>query len=220
MEPQAAALLAPYLEVVRSANPDGGLTRYPGSPAIARRLMRKQDRLTAIELHPDDFVALKSTFAGDFQARILQLDGWLALGGHLPPKEKRGLVLVDPPFEQGGEFDRLEAGLKTAWRRWPGGIYALWYPIKDRAAAFEFRRSLRISGIPKILDIVLEVRPASREPRLDGSGLIVVNPPFTFEGQMKTILTALKRVLGDGQNATFALEWLTREAAPQAAEDR
>ncbi len=111
--------------------------------------MRPQDRLSAIELHPKDFQRLKAKFAGDFQVRTIELDGWLALGAHLPPKEKRGLVLVDPPFEQEGEFGRLVDGLVRAHRRWPGGIYALWYPIKDRAAVAQFRRDLEASGIPE-----------------------------------------------------------------------
>src|SRR5690606_4824480 len=107
----AAALLKPYLDAVRAANPDGAVTRYPGSPAIARHLLRRQDRLTAIELHPADAAALKRHFAGDFQTRVIELDGWLALGAHLPPKEKRGLVLVDPPFEERDEFGRIVEGL-------------------------------------------------------------------------------------------------------------
>ncbi|RUU64971.1 23S rRNA (adenine(2030)-N(6))-methyltransferase RlmJ, partial [Mesorhizobium sp. M7A.T.Ca.TU.009.01.1.2] len=106
-----AALLEPYLKTIRSLNPEGGIQKYPGSPLIARHLMRKQDRLTAIELHPKDAARLRTFFAGDFQARIIELDGWLALGAHLPPKEKRGLVLIDPPFEEAGEFERLVDGL-------------------------------------------------------------------------------------------------------------
>ncbi|TIT43493.1 MAG: 23S rRNA (adenine(2030)-N(6))-methyltransferase RlmJ, partial [Mesorhizobium sp.] len=99
LDTRVAALLAPYLEAVRAVNPEGGVKNYPGSPLIARHLLRKQDRLTAIELHPQDAERLKAVFAGDFQTRVIELDGWLALGAHLPPKEKRGLVLVDPPFE-------------------------------------------------------------------------------------------------------------------------
>lgn len=192
----AQALLAPYLDAVRAANP-GGMRRYPGSPAIVRHLLRPQDRLTAIELHPADAAALKARFAGDFQTRVIELDGWLALGAHLPPKEKRGLVLVDPPFEEAGEFDRLAEGLKKAWRRWPGGIYALWYPIKDRKAVEAFRRELAGAGIPKILDLSLEVRAPSAEPRFDGSGLVVVNPPYPLEAEMRTLLPVLAEVVGE-----------------------
>jgi 23S rRNA (adenine2030-N6)-methyltransferase len=211
LSPEAGALLAPYLGAVQAANPGGGIEKYPGSPSIVRHLLRPQDRLSAIELHPQDVSRLKQRFAGDFQVRVMELDGWLALGAHLPPKEKRGLVLVDPPFEESGEFDRLADGLLKAHRRWPGGIYALGYPVKDRAAAAKFRTALRDSGIPKVLDMVFAIRAPSPEPRLDGSGLVIVNPPFTFESEMRTILPALKKVLAEGPGAGWTLDWLAGE---------
>lgn len=211
LEPRAAALLQPYLEAVRAENPGGGLGRYPGSPLIVRHLLRSQDRLTAIELHPQDAAQLKSVFAGDFQTRVIVLDGWLALGAHLPPKEKRGLVLVDPPFEEEGEFQRLVESLRRAHRRWPGGIYALWYPIKDRKAVAAFRAALQETGIPKLLDIGFEIRPASNEPSLDGSGLVVVNPPFTLEGELRVLLPALHKVLAVEQPSRWTIEWLAGE---------
>ncbi|AZO06261.1 MULTISPECIES: 23S rRNA (adenine(2030)-N(6))-methyltransferase RlmJ [unclassified Mesorhizobium] len=211
LEPQAAALLQPYLEAVRAQNPDGGLKHYPGSPLIVRHLLRSQDRLTAIELHPEDAVRLKLVFAGDFQARVIELDGWLALGAQLPPKEKRGLVLIDPPFEEEGEFSRLVDGLRKAHRRWPGGIYALWYPIKDRRAVTVFRGALKETGIPKLLDIAFEIRPASDEASLDGSGLVVVNPPYTLEGELKVLLPALHKVLAVRQPSRWSSDWLAGE---------
>ncbi len=209
--PEAAKLLAPYLDAVRSTDPDGGLSAYPGSPLIVRRLLRKQDRLSATELHPADFQRLKALFADDFQVRVNELDGWLALGAHLPPKEKRGLVLVDPPFEQEGEFERLADGLQRAYKRWPGGIYALWYPIKDRHAVADFREALAGSGIPKILDIRFELRRPSREPRLDGTGMIVVNPPYTLEAELRAMLPALHGLLAQEKGAQWSLEWLAGE---------
>ncbi|RWG97787.1 23S rRNA (adenine(2030)-N(6))-methyltransferase RlmJ [Mesorhizobium sp.] len=210
-EPRTAALLQPYLEAVRLENPDGGLRRYPGSPLIVRHLLRKQDRLTAIELHSEDAARLKAVFAGDIQTRVIELDGWLALGAHLPPKEKRGLVLVDPPFEEEGEFQRLVENLRRAHRRWPGGIYALWYPIKDRKAVAAFRAALKETGIPKLLDIGFEIRPASSEPSLDGSGLVVVNPPFTLEAELRLMLPALHGVLAVEQPSRWTIEWLAGE---------
>jgi 23S rRNA (adenine2030-N6)-methyltransferase len=208
--PKAAAeLIAPYLDAVRAANNGREFRSYPGSPSIVRHLLRKQDRLTAIELHPEDADSLRGLFAGDIQTRVIELDGWLALGAHLPPKEKRGLVLVDPPFEQPGEFDRLLDGVVRAHRRWPGGIYLLWYPIKDRKAVNALRAHLKESGIPKVLDIRFEIRPASPEPRLDGSGLIVVNPPFTLEDELKVLLPALSKLLGEDGAGRFGVERLT-----------
>lgn len=211
MPDEAASLLSPYLESVRSLNPDGRRARYPGSPLVVRHLLRRQDRLTAIELHPDDAEALRSRFAGDVQTRVIALDGWLALGAHLPPKEKRGMVLVDPPFEERGEFGRMVDGLARAHRRWPGGIYAFWYPIKKQPEIADFRSRLRSLGIPKILDARLTVRKPSPEPRLDGSGMIVVNPPYRLEAQLHTLLPALAALLGDDSGAGYCLEWLAGE---------
>lgn len=207
----AAALIAPYLDAVREANPAGRLTAYPGSPAITRHLRRSHDRLTAIELHPSDAETLRTYFAGDFQTRVIELDGWLALGAHLPPKEKRGLVIVDPPFEREGEFDRLTDGLFKAYKRWPGGTYLMWYPVKNRKAVAAFRSALREAGIAKILDLSLDIRAPSVPERLDGTGLIVANPPYPLETEMKTVLPALARLLGDGKDATWRAEWLAGE---------
>jgi len=211
LDARAAALLAPYLEAVRALNPNGEMKTYPGSPLIVRQLLRKQDRLTAIELHPQDAVRLKAVFAGDIQARVIELDGWLALGAHLPPKEKRGLVLVDPPFEEEGEFSRLVDGLARAHRRWPGGIYALWYPVKDRKAVAAFRAALKETGIPRLLDIGFEIRPPSSEPSLDGSGMVVVNPPFTLESELRILLPALHKVMAVAQPSRWTLDWLAGE---------
>ena len=203
----ARMLLAPYLDTVRAQNPEGGMRFYPGSPLVARGLLRSIDRLTAIELHPQDAQLLKTHLAGDWQARVIELDGWLALGAHLPPKEKRGLVLVDPPFEKPGEFDRLVDGLLKAHRRWRGGVYGLWYPLKDRAQVEYFRQRLRETGIPAIFDIVLELRPPSTEPRLDGCGMVVVNPPFVLEEEMAVLLPALRKALGE-DGASAHATWL------------
>lgn len=212
LDPVVAALLEPLIQIVRQVNPEGGLNHYPGSPFLLRALMRPQDRLTAIEMHPEDARALKRLFEGDYQVRVIELDGWLALGAHVPPKEKRGLVLVDPPFEEANEFERLVDGLKKAHGRWPGGTYALWYPVKDRKAVERFRAALRAAAIAKILDCVLTVRPPSPEPRLDGTGLIVVNPPFTFESEAKTLLAALAPILAEDGEGGFSVKWLAGEA--------
>lgn len=209
----AAALMEDYLAAVRALNPQGDLRRYPGSPWLARHLLRRQDRLTAIELHPEDAGSLKALFAGDYQVRVIELDGWLALGAHLPPKERRGLVLVDPPFEENGEFERMLDGLKKAYRRWPGGIYALWYPVKDRAAVERFRRGLADSGIAKILDASLSVRAQSAEPRLDGCGMTIVNPPFVLMEELSEILPFLALGLGEDKDATWSLDDLGGDAA-------
>lgn len=213
LKPQTANLLKPFLDAVRAMNPQGGLQFYPGSPMISRFLLRKQDRLSAIELHPQDAATLRKRFDGDIQTRVLELDGWLALGAHVPPKEKRGLVLVDPPFEKEGEFQRLVDGLVRAHRRWPGGIYALWYPVKDRAAVNRFRAELAATGIEKILDIRFDIRQPSAEARLDGTGMIVVNPPYSLEAELGELLPALKTILAETPKARWEVEWIAGEAA-------
>jgi 23S rRNA (adenine2030-N6)-methyltransferase len=212
LDPRAAALLAPYLDAVRAFNPTGGVRFYPGSPKIARHLLRERDRLTAVELHPADAAALKEAFAGDFQTRVIALDGWLALGAQLPPKEKRGLVLVDPPFEEAGEFERIAERLGRAHRRWPSGIYAVWYPIKDRDAVERFRDGFRAGAIPRVLDVAVTVRGASAVPRLDGTGMLVVNPPFPLAGELEALLPELTRLLAEGSGAAWRIEELAGEA--------
>jgi 23S rRNA (adenine2030-N6)-methyltransferase len=207
-----AELLHDYLSVVQALNPEGGLRLYPGSPLLTRHLLRRRDRLTAIELHPEDAQSLKKVFAGDHHVRVIELDGWLAFGAHLPPKEKRGLVLVDPPFEEEGEFARMVDSLKKAHRRWPGGIYAFWYPVKDRAAVERFRDALRETGIPKILDVSFSIRSPSPEARLDGCGMTIVNPPYVLQEELAATLPALIRLLGEDTGATWGLEQMTGEA--------
>ena len=204
-------LLAPWINAVRSVNSGANLTRYPGSPKLTRMLLRKTDRLSAIEKHPEDVKLLARQFEDDFQVRVIELDGWLAMGAHVPPKEKRGLVLVDPPFEEKGEFDRLVESLQRAHARWPGGIYALWYPVKDRKAVGDFHKALAATGIRKILATELMVRGFSSGPSLDGSGMIIVNPPFTLEGELKLILPELMKAMRRDERASWWVNWLAGE---------
>jgi len=207
---KAADLIQPYLDVVESENRNGTLARYPGSPLIARNLLRPQDRLSALELHPADYRKLRDLFEGDVQVRVTELDGWLALNAYLPPKEKRGLVLVDPPFEEKGEFERLAEGLRKAHKKWATGIYALWYPLKEVREVNAFIADLRTSGISKMLRAELLVGPALAGT-LYGSGLILVNPPFTLEAELNIILPALARALAEGRGG-HRVEWVRGEA--------
>lgn len=211
LPPEAAKLAQPYLEAVEAENPDGALRFYPGSPLLARQLLRPQDRLFAMELQPEDETTLGKLFAGDIQTRVIALDGWLALGSQLPPKEKRGLVLVDPPFEEAGEFDRLVDGLLRAHRRFPSGLYALWYPLKDQAERNAFLGALAETGISKMLRAELMVKAPAHPPRLFGSGMILVNPPFTLKDELKVLLPALATALGENGRGGFRLEWIKGE---------
>jgi 23S rRNA (adenine2030-N6)-methyltransferase len=207
----AKELLAPYLDAVGAQNPDGDLRFYPGSPLITRKMLRQQDRLMALELHPVDVEALRENFAGDFQVRVTHVDGWQALGTHLPPKEKRGLVLIDPPFEERNEFERMAQNLIKAHKRWPTGLYALWYPIKDVADVDKFVALLEASGIPKILKLELTIREPSEPPRLHGTGMIVINPPFVLEEEMRALMPVLADVLSDEGRGRWTIDWVAGE---------
>ena len=206
-----AELLAPYLAAVKELNPDGAMKLYPGSPKLARMLFRPQDRLSAMELHPEDHGRLARLFEGDFQVRVTELDGWLALGAHLPPKEKRGIVLVDPPFEEEGEYQRLVNGLANAYKRFSGGTYCLWYPLKKGAPIKAFHEELQALGIPKMLCAELIVKSDRETTGLIGSGLIIVNPPFTLKDELHALLPFLKTVMAQDRFASQRAFWLRGE---------
>jgi len=207
-------LIQPYLEVVQSLNPGIEISHYPGSPKLARELMRKQDRLTALELHPEDFEVLKQNFAGDYQTRITQLDGWLGLKSHLPPKERRGITFVDPPFEVFHEFFNHLKGLKEAHARFKTGTHMMWYPLKNRKACDEFRTELHKTRIPAILDVSLEIRRAKGNANtFDGTGMAIVNPPYTLQQELKLILPWLKSVLEESKGSGhYTINWINPAA--------
>lgn len=203
----AAPLIEPYLSAVRAANAEGKLTRYPGSPALVASFLRDSDRLIACELEPKAAVALARQMREDSRIKAIEIDGWTALAAYIPPKERRGLVLIDPPFEQADEFDRLAASLAAAHRKWPDGIYLAWYPVKDARDAAAFARKLAETGIVKALRIELTLADAGVEG-LRGSGLIAINPPWTLEAELKIILPALAQALARGRPGRTLLQSL------------
>jgi 23S rRNA (adenine2030-N6)-methyltransferase len=205
----AQALLAPYLDTVASLNPGGTLRAYPGSPVIVQALLRRQDRLIACELEPKVAAALKTELGGDARAKVLAIDGWIALFANIPPKERRGLVLIDPPYEESRDFDRLSDALAQAHRKWPSGLYVLWYPIKTREAPDALARRLRRLNVPKILRCELSVAPPRADAALTGSGLIIVNPPFPLERELQMLLPALAGSLA--ATGGYRLDWLAAE---------
>ncbi|MBP2290624.1 23S rRNA (adenine(2030)-N(6))-methyltransferase RlmJ [Azospirillum rugosum] len=203
--------LQPYLDAVAALNPDGDLRWYPGSPRLARALLRDQDRLVVNELHPDDWQTLKAEFAGDRRVSVQHTDAYHALKANLPPREKRGLVLVDPPFEQPDEFARMAEGLATAHKRWPTGVYALWYPIKERPAVWRFQEAVENTGIRKILMVELTWHPEDTHTRLNGSGLLIVNPPWKLDETLRDMLPALHAAL-PSTGGGAKVDWLVPEA--------
>ncbi len=212
----AGEILKPYLDAVLAVNaehsgavagPQGALKTYPGSPVLALRLMRKQDRLIANELHPEDRKALEEAIGRDPRAKMMTIDGWQALKALLPPKERRGLVLVDPPFEEAGEFDRLVKAMMEAHRRFETGSMLIWLPIKDVLAVQHFYRLAAKAGPRKILLAELRVGRTSVEARLQATALVITNPPFRLDERLKALLPFLCQRLAQGEGS-HRLTWL------------
>jgi len=211
LEGEVAALLAPYLEVVAKFNRGERLVAYPGSPEIARAAMRPHDRLVACELERDAARALSRSLARDDRVKVVAIDGWLALTAYVPPKERRGLVFVDPAFEQSDEFSRMADRFAAAHRKWPSGIYVLWYPIKRHGEPVALARRLERLAIAKILCAEVAVAKARDGERLTGCGLVIVNPPWTLERELKIMLPVLATILARDGKGTARLDWLAGE---------
>lgn len=207
---RAAALLAPYLDAVRALRADGS-RRYPGSPALALALGRPQDRFLFCETNREERAKLEKRVGADPRAKILPQDGWQAITAHLPPRGRRGLVLVDPPFEEPGEFQRLAEGLAAAHRRFATGIVMLWYPIKDLKAVDAFRREVAQARLPKTLKVEVDFAEVRRLDTLSGSGQIILNPPFTLADDLRTVLNALAPIISRDGKGRVRVSWLTGE---------
>jgi 23S rRNA (adenine2030-N6)-methyltransferase len=204
-------LLLPYLDIVRAFNPQAALGTYPGSPLIARALLRPQDRLTACEVEPKARKHLIDALRRDTQARVVDLDGWVALPAFVPPKERRGLVMIDPSYEHKDEFERLATGFAEAFAKWPTGSYLLWYPVKSRRATDNLARHVaEVAGADaaagKCLRLEFSVAPQVTGAGLTSAGLLIVNPPWTLAGELKAILPELEKPLGQGGAGRFRLE--------------
>jgi len=207
---KALPLVKPYLDIVRSFNPERDLKTYPGSPLIARALLRPQDRMTACEVEPKTRQCLIDVLRRDTQARVIGLDGWVALPAFVPPKERRGLVLIDPPYEHKDEFEQLVAGFAEAFAKWPTGSYLLWYPVKSRRATDNLARHAANviganPGSGKFLRLEFSVAPQTAGGTLTSAGLLIINPPWTLVGELKTILPELEKPLGQGGAGRFRL---------------
>lgn len=203
--PQA---LQRYAQVIHTFNPEGDLRTYPGSPALAAHVLRGSDRLILCESQDAEAAALHEIFRTDQRVHVHKRDGYGAMNALLPPAERRGLVLVDPPFEaQAEEFHLIQAALQTAHTRWPTGIYAVWYPIKRRAVVMPFQRWL-ISRKWNVLLAELLVRADDSPLRLNGCGIVIVNVPWRFEATMAKLLPALKQVLAQSDGASQRLQVL------------
>lgn len=191
-KPSGGPAVDDYLALVKGYAP-----YYPGSPKIMQSLLRDQDRLVVNELHPDDKETLAYNIGRSHQVRVESMDGYVAMKALLPPPERRGLVLVDPPFEVTDEFSRMVQGLQNAYERWATGVYAFWYPIKGRQAIKDYHDALKATGIRKIAAADFYLRRPHDPEILNGCGMVFVNPPWTLAEELNTIMAGLVPVLAE-----------------------
>ena len=204
------ALLDDYLGVLRAMNPSGELRHYPGSPELARVLSREQDRLHLNEKHPEDGELLKDNMRGDRRVAVHRGEGWHVPRALLPTREKRVLLLIDPPFEQPDELERCVQALDEAHGRMRQAVVAIWYPIKDRRQLKRFYQRLEKSAAPKLLRAELYVHSPDDAERLTGSGLVISNAPWGLEEELRELLPWLAQTLAQSQGG-WLLDWLIAE---------
>lgn len=201
-----------YLALVRDENAGTeNFAHYPGSPRLFRALLREQDRLVLSELHKADHAQLKQLFAGDAQVGVHLQDAYQSLKAFLPPKEKRGLVLIDPPYERKDEYERVAQGLKLAYERWQTGVYAIWHPVLSRSLVTRFHSLITATGIRKILCAELCVEDDTDRARFAGSGLLIVNPPWPLQEEIAAVLPWLWRCLAAEGRGGTRVDWLVPE---------
>jgi 23S rRNA (adenine2030-N6)-methyltransferase len=211
--PKSGGPLEDYLALVRafnrSAGGPAGPRYYPGSPGLALRLARPQDRLALCEIHPMDHAALRRSLHGEKRVSVHAKDGYGALRAMLPPPEKRALILIDPPFENKDEWKRIAEAVRESLTRFPKGVYAIWYPLTARAGAGEFFRKMGDLKPPPTLAAELSINPGAKG--LEGCGLLVINPPWQFETEAAPLLADLAAILAQAPGAQSRLLWLVRE---------
>lgn len=214
----AEELIAPWKKVLFDINVNNeNLKYYPGSPILTRKLLRKQDRLTAMELHEEDYQTLKSHFISDFQAKIIHLDGWLALKSQLPCKEKRAIILIDPPYEETNEFDKLYQGVIQAYKRAANATYILWYPIKYFNQIEDFVNKIKALNINKILRTEIHIRDFDttitlkdkKKFSMPGCGILVINPPYILENDLMILKPYLLKSLAQDNTAKILINQLS-----------
>ncbi len=219
----ASAALPPLLRrwldgILALPGNEDGLKLYPGSPLQAARALRAGDSAQLCELHPEEATRLRELFQRDARVHVHHRNGYEALKALVPPKEKRGLVLIDPPYEaQEAEYRLIEQSLKASIERWPTGIYAVWYPIKLRSQVQPFLRGLQHGIARRVLRAELLVHPDDSPLRLNGSGMVILNAPWNLDQALREPLRAMARLLGQGQPAEWKLDWLANDSAEAIA---
>lgn len=204
-------LILPYLEAVGSLNTSDELRYYPGSPLLAAKLLREQDLLMLTELHPTDFPLLRTEFSRDKRVRVCQEDGFGQLKSKLPPASRRGFALIDPPYELKQDYSAVVKGIVEGYKRFATGTYAIWYPVVHRQQIKRMLKELEATGIRKILQIELAVKPDSDQLGMTASGMIVINPPWKLASQMASILPWLHKTLVPEGTGHTLVEWVVPE---------
>ncbi|MCJ8309793.1 MAG: 23S rRNA (adenine(2030)-N(6))-methyltransferase RlmJ [Hyphomicrobiales bacterium] len=203
-------LIAEWLEIVQGGDGGGeGDTTYPGSPRITHAMLRASDRMALYEMHPEDSVALAAEFDGDYKTRVYNTDGWQVSVSPIPPKEGRGLILCDPPFEDGKDFDRMIKLLNNSSRRWAGGVVALWYPVKRRDHTDEWLGTLRELKFRDLLNIELYIREPRSASMLNGCGIVILNPPYVLRQEMETLLPWLAETMKQDRGWGYRIQDLS-----------
>ncbi len=205
------APVAEYVRLVQAFNPDGALRQYPGSPWFARQLLRATDRLLLYELHSTDAGLLREQMAGDRRIKLFQEDGYRGCIARLPPPERRGLVLMDPPYELKSDYQQVVETLRHAHRRFASGVYGIWYPVVERSRIERLERAVRDSAIARVDLYELTIAPDHRGHGMTGSGLLVVNPPWRLRSEMETVLPYLAEFLADTGQGGFRVRELSGE---------
>lgn len=212
-EASLPAEIAAYVRLVRDEAGKGNsaITAYPGSPVIVSRMRRATDRMVLVEKLPKEADALRAALGRQRLLSVIDGDGYAALKAQLPPRENRGLVLIDPPYESDLEFDRVLAGLELAHERWPTGTYCIWYPLTDRAGPTRFHRGLERSGIRSVLDVSLRILPPDAQVGMSGAGLTIVNPPWMLDENLRELMPQLHHLLSPEGLGEYGVSWVVPE---------
>ena len=210
-QPNIPELLNTYLSVIKRYNPFSELKYYPGSPLIAKQLLRQQDKLNLTELHPTDYPLLRQEFSKNKRAKVLREDGFAQLKSKLPHEFRRGIILIDPSYEIKDDYQIIPKALFEAYKRFATGVYLIWYPVVSRTQTQKMIDSIIKLGIRRISQFELAIKPDNNQKGMTASGMLVINPPWKLHAQMQTILPWLKNTLDVEKTGSFIAQELVSE---------